>query len=122
MRDGAVYLDVDPIELIETHPRAPLRQPPEELPHHLVVDLIRAVEHHAQDADSLGEVEFETQYRQERKTARQQDDKRGRGKAGTERAGRATPLQAENRKNRTRAGTKQGVRDRVGKELLCLEQ
>lgn len=47
------YLDVNPIKLIKAHPRAPLRQPPEELPHHLVVDLIRAVEHHAQDADSL---------------------------------------------------------------------
>lgn len=60
-RDGAAepaitsssYLDIDAIELIEAHPRASLRQPPEELPHHLVVDLIRAVEHHAQDADSL---------------------------------------------------------------------
>lgn len=53
------HLDVNPIKLIKAHPRAPLRQPSEEFPHHLVVDLIRAVEHHAQDADSLSEVEVE---------------------------------------------------------------
>lgn len=50
----AIYLDVDPIELVEANPRASLRQPTEELSHHLVVYLVRAVEHHAQDANRLG--------------------------------------------------------------------
>ena len=68
-RDGAVYLDVNPVELIKAHPRTPLRQPPEEFPHHLVVDLVRAVEHHAQDADSLGEFGIE------RSTIREEDVK-----------------------------------------------
>lgn len=88
VREGRLgYLDVNPIELVKAHPRTPLRKPPEELPHHLIVDLIRAVEHHAQDANSL-------RFESKRSMAGDQgnkDDKVGRRKrGGTERMGCVT--------------------------------
>eukprot|EP00968_Pinguiococcus_pyrenoidosus_P021235 scaffold2724_cov260-Pinguiococcus_pyrenoidosus.AAC.22 len=56
LRDDGEHLDVDPVELVQARPAAGLRQAPEELPHHFVVDLIAAVEHNAQDSHGLGEV------------------------------------------------------------------
>lgn len=49
------HLNIDPIELIETYPGTPLRQASEEFTHHLVVDLIGAVEDYAKDTDRLSE-------------------------------------------------------------------
>ena len=56
LRDDREHLDVDPVELVEARPAARLRHAREELAHHLVVELVGAVEDDALDGDALGEV------------------------------------------------------------------
>ena len=56
LRHHGEHLDVDPVELVEARPASALDDTAEELAHHLVVELVRAVEDDALAADAFGEV------------------------------------------------------------------
>ena len=56
LRHHREHLELDAVELVEARPRARRRQTFEKLPHRLIVQAVRAVEHDALNRDSLGEV------------------------------------------------------------------
>ncbi len=56
LRHDRQHFDIDSIELVETDPGAPLRETAEQLPHHLVIDLITAVEDDTLNAQRLRQI------------------------------------------------------------------
>ena len=56
LRDDREDVHVDPVELVEARPRARLGQALQELAHRVIVDPVRAVEHHVLLADGFGKV------------------------------------------------------------------